>query len=267
MPSQNQIMKANYHTHMYLCRHAIGTVDDYVESAIANGLSVLGMSDHGPFEELKDRSIRMHPDEFSIYLHDCNEAIRKYSDRIKIYKGLEIEYFDGHEQHYAKLLSQLDYLALGQHYIPSKSGLNGLKSAYTLSKPADLEMYADTLVKAMSTGNFKFVCHPDLMLFGYGTFDETAKRCSLRIIEAAVQNEIPLEINANGIRRGMYRSQEGLRYIYPRQEFWELVQQHHGKVIISSDAHDPAQIYDDAIPEAYEFAARLGIEVAEVIKI
>jgi len=44
------------------------------------------------------------------------------------------------------------------------------------------------------------------------------------------------------------------------------VKAYHGKVIISSDAHDPAQIYDQAIPEAYEFAARLGIEVAEAIK-
>jgi len=83
-------MKTNYHTHMYLCRHAIGTVEDYVKSAIDNGLTVLGMSDHGPFEELKDRSIRMRPNEFPIYLAECDEAIRKYADRIKIYKGLEI---------------------------------------------------------------------------------------------------------------------------------------------------------------------------------
>jgi len=251
---------------MYLCRHAIGTVEDYVKSAIANGLTVLGMSDHGPFEELKDRSIRMRPNEFPIYLSECDEAIRKYSDRIKIYKGLEIEYFQGHEAHYAKLLSQLDYLALGQHYIPSTIGLNGLKSVYTLSKPEDLLIYASTLEQAIASGHFKFVCHPDLMLFGYGAFDEYAKQCSIRIIEAAVKYDVPLEINANGIRRGMFRSPEGIRYIYPRQEFWELVKAYQGKVIISSDAHDPSQIFDKAIPEAYEFAARLGIEVAEAIQ-
>jgi len=121
-------MKANYHTHMYLCRHAIGTVSDYAESAIANGLSILGMSDHAPFEELKDRSVRMYPQELPTYLEECDRAIEKYSGQLKIYKGLEIEYFEGHDEMYRELLSKLDYLILGQHYIPTPDGRNGLKS-------------------------------------------------------------------------------------------------------------------------------------------
>jgi histidinol-phosphatase (PHP family) len=259
-------MKANYHTHMYLCRHANGSVEDYVKKAIELGLTSLGMSDHGPFEELKDRSVRMYPDELPIYLRECDEAIQKYSGQIKIYKGLEIEYFDDHEAMFQRLTKQLDYLALGQHYIPTVAGLRGLKSAYGLSTPKDLEIYADTLVKAMASGYFKFVCHPDLMLFGYPAFDEVARQCSMRIIAAAERYGLPLEINANGIRRGLYVLPEGPRYMYPRLEFWELVRGRNVKVLVSADAHDPELLFDAAVIAAYEFAGRLGIAVAEDLK-
>ncbi|MDD5293042.1 MAG: PHP domain-containing protein [Candidatus Izemoplasmatales bacterium] len=58
-------MKNNYHTHMYLCRHAVGSVEDYVEKAIELGFTSLGMSDHAPFESLKYRSIRMHQSDYT----------------------------------------------------------------------------------------------------------------------------------------------------------------------------------------------------------
>ena len=40
-------MIANYHTHTFRCHHALGTDEDYVTSAIANGIQILGFSDHG----------------------------------------------------------------------------------------------------------------------------------------------------------------------------------------------------------------------------
>ena len=266
MSSPNKMMKANYHTHMYLCRHAEGTVEDYIKKAIAVGLKTIGMSDHAPFEELKDRSIRMQPNELPIYIHECDEAIKKYSDRIKILKGLEIEYFVSHEQYYIDLKKQFDFLSLGQHYIALGENTTNLKSSYILSKPEELEKYANTLVKAMASGLFKFVCHPDLMLFGYGSFDNIAKKYSEQIIDAAVNYNIPLEINANGIRRGIYRYPEGERYIYPRWEFWKLVKGRNAKVIISSDAHHPDLLADEAIELAYKFAADLEIEVEDELE-
>ncbi|MCK7488353.1 MAG: PHP domain-containing protein [Bacillus subtilis] len=55
MPLANQVVKNNYHTHMYLCKHATGHVKDYVKEAIKLGFHSLGMSDHAPFAVLKDR--------------------------------------------------------------------------------------------------------------------------------------------------------------------------------------------------------------------
>ena len=39
-------MIANYHTHTVLCRHAKGDIHEYVDTAIQNGLKILGFSDH-----------------------------------------------------------------------------------------------------------------------------------------------------------------------------------------------------------------------------
>lgn len=257
------MMRANYHTHTWLCRHAVGTPSDYAEAALACGMKTLGISDHAPFEELRDRSVRMFPEELPRYLRECDEAITAFAGRLRILKGLEIEYFEDREDFYIGLRKQMDYLALGQHYVDFSQDLSALRSVYRLSGEEGLAVYSKTLVKAMSTGLFKFVCHPDLMLFGTVGFDESAKRHSVEIIEAAKKFDVPLEINANGIRRGMYQYPEGNRYVYPRWEFWKLVKEVGARVIISADAHHPDLLCDGAIGEARRFARGLELEVEE----
>ena len=41
-------MYANYHTHTVRCNHARGSEREYIETAIARGMQVLGFSDHVP---------------------------------------------------------------------------------------------------------------------------------------------------------------------------------------------------------------------------
>ncbi len=261
------MMKNNYHTHMYLCKHAIGTVSDYVKKAIDLGFETIGMSDHAPFEELKDRSVRMIPSEYPSYLKELEKAIHKFGSLINIRKGLEIEYFETHIERYDELLNTLDYLALGQHYIYDEESFGKLRSVYALSKPEHLQEYSKTLKQAMKSQNFKFVCHPDLMLYGYPTFDKHAEAASKEIIKASIEYNVPLEINANGIRKGTRELPEGNRYLYPRLEFWKLVKEYGAKVIVSSDAHDPEKLWDEDVIKAYEFARDLGIEVEASLNI
>ena len=76
-------MKTNYHTHHYLCKHATGSVEDYVKEAIKEGFCEIGISDHGPINA--EAFPRMSMDEFNnIYLAELEEAIIKYQDKIKI---------------------------------------------------------------------------------------------------------------------------------------------------------------------------------------
>ena len=254
---------ANYHTHHPLCKHAEGPIDEYVKAAIKHGLSILGFSDHAP-SALLGEEFRMAVDEFSLYSDDVDRIKQAYHKEIKIYKGIEIEYLDQNDEYYADLFKQVDYFILGQHYIGLKS--QNFISTYDLKTKKDIMTYSDEIVSAMKTQLFSVVAHPDLFLFSYPTFDENAFLASKAIIEASIAYDVPLEYNANGIRRGLVSLPEGDRYYYPRQEFWELVSQYpECKVLVSADAHNSRQIYDEAIEEAFEHLKALNIEPLSVL--
>jgi histidinol-phosphatase (PHP family) len=245
---------------MYLCRHASGTVEDYVLEAIKNNFDSLGMSDHAPWNELIDRSVRMKMSDYPIYLRELNKVCKKYSDKINIYKGLEIEYFNGKNDYYKNLLEELDYLVLGQHYIEIGSQLVSTYRIYTIK---ELTIYKDTIIKAIDSGYFKFIAHPDLFLFSQKELSEEVLGIAEEIIVAAKKKNVPLEINANGVRRGKIMVHGEERYRYPRLEFWQLVKKHNAPCIISSDAHKPEYLYDEAVLETVEFARHLSLTVEE----
>ena len=50
-------IQTNYHTHTYLCRHATGTIDDYINRAIELGYTDIGISDHCPFTKELEKLI------------------------------------------------------------------------------------------------------------------------------------------------------------------------------------------------------------------
>ncbi len=263
MSSQNQLMKNNYHTHTYLCNHATGTVDDYVKKAIELGFDTIGISDHGPMDEFTDRSLRMVPKEYPLYLKQCEKARKEYQDKINVLRAVEIEYLPNHDDYYKRLLLNLDYLALGQHYIIDETSQNNLRSVYRLSTIKHLESYADIVIEGMKSGCFAFLCHPDVMLINVHEFTKEIEQISDLIIEASIRYDVPLEINTNGIRKKPIEINGEKRYRYPRKEFWQRVKKKNAKVIVSSDAHQPNHLYDKDVERAYAFADELGIAVEE----
>jgi histidinol-phosphatase (PHP family) len=100
--------KENYHTHMRLCHHAEGNIEDYVLKAISLGFTRLGISDHGP---IKNPGFpRMSLEEFkNEYITEFKYCKNKYKN-IHLYLGLEMEYFYGMDNYYKELLKDCDYL-------------------------------------------------------------------------------------------------------------------------------------------------------------
>ena len=72
----------------------------------------------------------------------------------------------------------------------------------------DIYQYCNDVEKALETKLFSYLAHPDLFLIGYSQFDLDAQTVSRRICEKAKELNIPLEINAGGMRRGdVYKRQ------------------------------------------------------------
>lgn len=255
--------KTNYHNHTYLCKHAQGLPYDYIKRAVELDYDEIGMSDHGPI--LDDLFIRMTLSEFyDIYLPDLEKAKQEFSDRIKIYKGLEIEYFNTQHQHYEKLLEDLDYLILGQHVLVHQGSF---VDVFREMNDEYLTLYQDTVIEALETRYFRILAHPDVYLFGYQTWNEKTERVARAIIEAAIRTDTILEINANGIRRRKIINQDGEEvYIYPRKEFWSLCKEYpEAQIMINEDNHALKQMDDKAVLRAREFAQKLNLKIRDFL--
>lgn len=257
------MIKTNYHTHTYLCKHAEGLPEDYIKKAIELAYTEIGISDHGPI--FKPWQRRMTMDEFhNIYLKNLDESIIKYKNHIKIYKGLEMEYFANFKEHYQDLLKYLDYLILGQHAVIYQ----GKEVDIYHKKTADIiKIYSQTVIEAMETKLFRILAHPDLFCFNYPIWDDVCTTESHKIIQSAIKNDCLLEINANGARRGEIINQDNeSTWIYPRLEFWRIVSTYpEAKVIINDDAHYLRHLHDEHTKKVYQFARDLNLNIVDKI--
>ena len=258
------MMKTNYHTHHYLCGHAEGNIEDYVLEAINNDFVEIGISDHGPINA--EAFHRMTYEEFeNIYLVEIEDAIKKYSGKIKILKGLEIEYVYGDDDYYSRLLNKIDYLILGPHYYIGEKVLVG-HTTYQVDSKAKLESYTKLIEDALDSKLFKIIAHPDLFMHGYKEFDSFAEECAQRIVEAVIRNDALIEFNAGGIRTNRYFDENGKpKYAVPNDGFWKVVSRYNVKVILGSDCHKPKELNDDNFKYAKELANSYGLNIVNKI--
>ena len=258
---------ANYHTHMYLCRHAEGHVEDYVKRASDLGYEEIGISDHIALpDEWKKRlhARRMTMDEFyNVYLKEINDCKVKYP-HLNILTSLEAEYLPFTIDYLHELKNYVDYFVLGQHsymkgnYCASVYADGSYNYPTCIISKDDLALYAKTVCEALDTGLFKVLAHPEIIMIGYPRWDKEVEKNLRKIIEKAIKNDVFLEFNVNGLRRGKM-STNGFNYafgdlhMYPRMEFWHLVcdEYKYDKILINDDCHAIKDLCDDYTKEAY----------------
>lgn len=254
----------NYHTHTYRCKHASGTDRDYVQSAIQNGFSVLGFTDHmaWPFTTGFQSPVRMDVKELSNYAASIHSLKEAFSSNIHIHLGAECEYFPDFlpwlKEEKEKL--GLEYLILGIHCAPNEEGRLQFANS---THPDDLDAYTRLTIRGMESGLFTYLCHPDLPLKSYHAFDAHAREMSRLICECASALQIPLEYNLAGIRlRGLVPGGFG----YTSDEFWQIAASYHCTAIIAYDAHEPDVFHDtDSFQEAHKKLSDWGISVIDTL--
>lgn len=249
---------SNYHSHIALCGHAEGKVEDYIKEAIKHNYEEVGISDHAPIP-VYFVGEKMHHDLWLFqmmnvddlendYLKQLDYCIKKYPN-INILKGLEVEYIPSKDFYYHYLLSKVEYLNLGIHYF----FVNGnIVNTYSTLTDEDIENYAKTIEEALQTNYFSCLVHPDLFMYKIKEFTSFHEKISRRIIEACIKNDVYLEINGNGKDR------------YPRKEFWEIVKEYKdAKILINSDAHYIKDYHGENIQRVMKFAEELGLNICE----
>ncbi|MBO7486106.1 MAG: histidinol-phosphatase [Spirochaetaceae bacterium] len=248
-------MLANYHTHTPRCKHAVGSEREYIERAIDCGFKILGFSDHTPQPYPKDyvSTIRMGMDEIEDYTSTLVALREEYKDKIKILIGYEVEYT---HKYFDKLLTELrkfplDYLIQGQHFTPDE--VEGVYMGFKSGDETRLKQYVDLTVEGMRTGLFSYLAHPDLVNFTGD--DATYKKHMVRIVETALECDIPLEVNMLGFVE---------KRNYPCDRFFSMAAQMGAKFVIGCDAHKPQMLNQpEAVSGFMDFLNRYGINVTD----
>ena len=253
-------MIENLHTHTVRCGHAKGTEEEFVQAAIAAGYETLGFADHAPHPFPTDyrSKVRMTVDMLDDYVQTVRSLARAYKDQISVPVGLEAEY-------YPRLFSQMrqiavdagvEYLILGQHYLDNEYDLNPLKHTFHESAdPSVLDKYCRQVMDGMQTGDFTYICHPDVINF---TGDSKIyDRHMRRLCQEANSCGLPLEINL----WGMYHKKN-----YPLPHFWELAAEENCKVLLAADAHWPELVHNpECEAKALEMVERLGLTLLHTV--
>lgn len=258
---------ANYHSHTYLCHHAEGRPLDYAREAKKYNLSEIGISCHCPYPlTFGDYwpSIRMAEEEVPAYLQGIKEAESKTG--IRVLTSFECEFDDNYKNYYQDILKgkyKAAYLVLGSHWVTL-----GVRHLYVLEikDKSTLFLYIKQTLKAIETGLFTFIAHPDIFISPFLDWDSDIQAASKDLIECCISKDIALEINGLGLKMGLIKTKQGFRYHYPYKEFWQLVKELGGKVIANSDAHKVANLVMDKI-EAEKYASELGISTIKKLAI
>ena len=242
--------------------HASGSEEEYIEKAIAEGVKILGFSDHAPFPYPNGyvSTYKMTLDEAEDYYKTLSFLREKYKDKIQIYIGYESEYYedlwDAALREWRKFPPE--YLILGQHFVGTEYDRTRATYVYaSCGRNELLPEYVDTVVKGIKTGKFTYVAHPDIFTYG-GSLGEYERQMS-RLIEAAISEDVPLEINLLGISEGR---------MYPRLDFWRLAGSYGAKVVVGCDAHEPRRVaVPTEIGRAMDIVSKYNLKLSETLEL
>jgi histidinol-phosphatase (PHP family) len=245
----------DYHVHTFRCGHAGGATRDFVERAIARGLSEIAITDHIPLyflpESARDPKLAMREDQFDGYLAEVAALQREYAGTIAVRLGLEADYAEGHEEELARWLSRADWdLVLGSvHFVagdwiddpsrsPARFEREGVERLY--------DEYYRLLAKAAHTGLFDVLTHFDLPKKHGHRPSRPRTEAEDAAIAAAREAGCAVEISSAGLRKPVAEA-------YPEARVLSKLVEAGVPVTFSSDAHAPAEVawgYEKTLPVA-----------------
>ncbi len=233
------MIKKDFHLHTNFC-DGLNSPEEMVISAIALNVKEIGLVCHSytPCDE----SYCIKREKIQPFIAEVNRLKLKYNNAIKIYCGVEYDYFaEMPIEGFDFIIGAVHYVCKDGRYIPVDESkellIEVVQKYYNADFYAFCEDYYKTLADIYSKVSPDFIAHFDLVCkFNNQSdlFDENNiryisawKQCADKIL----QKNATFELNVGAIIRG-YKD-----IPYPSKEQIEYIKKAGGKFIINSDSH------------------------------
>jgi histidinol-phosphatase (PHP family) len=253
-------MLTDYHTHTWRCGHAVGTMRQYVESAIARGIDEIGLSDHlwlyFAKADARNAAWAMAESEYPRHYAEMLAIREEYRDRIAVRISVEADFVEGHEANLLAILQrfQFDYVLGSVHFMdgwliddPDQA------TRYREERVAEIyRRYYQRLEKAIRLGCFDLIAHFDLpKKFGFLPEEDLSSVVD-QTLDVAAAHDVAIEISSAGLRKPVGE-------IYPSRSILRQMRERDIPIAFSSDAHAPGEVGADyerlielVVSEGYE---------------
>lgn len=261
---------SNYHSHCTFC-DGRSTPEDFIKFALAHGFRAYGFSSHSPlpFETFWN----MSKDDMPEYLMEIERLKKKYSDRLEIYVGLEIDYLDktyNASIPYFRNLP-LDYRIGSIHFLPiapllTEENMVCIDGSFRDYKTSVDTFYGSDIRKLVShffrstqemieAGGIDIVGHMDKIYMNghkYEGFDLDAdwyRKPLEDCLHLIAEKELMVEVNT----KNLTKKQE----IYPHKNYLHRLLELDIPILVNSDCHYP-DLVNDGRAEAFDLLKKVG---------
>ena len=258
---------ADLHVHTTFC-DGKSTAEEIVLCAIGKGFSVLGFSGHAPMPFETDWC--MTEDGAALYRAERARLREKYRDKIRIYCGVEQDYFsESPTDAYDFVIGSVHYVKKNGCYLPVDETREVFSEAVEKHYGGDYYAFAEdyyTLERdVVDRTGADIIGHFDLITKfneGDALFDTRHPRYAAAWQSAAaalLPIGIPFELNTGAMSRG-YRAAP-----YPAGDILAYLAEHGGCAVLSSDSHR-ADTLGFGFDMAARAAARAGLPLLRHVR-
>ncbi len=262
-----------YHCHTQFCDGA-STAEEMVLAAIEANFSALGFSSHAPVPF--DACWTMPPQKSEEYTRELLRLKEKYSDKIQIYRGLEVDYIKNETNALTDAIQAFnsDFLVGSVHFLGKnrydgerwtvdgdKEEFNaGLQDMYDGDIKRLVKDFVEQSAAMMELGGFDIVGHIDKIYqhgMEYFSLDEKWYRNEIiSLLELAKSKDYIVEINTKYYHL--------LKIMFPHQSFFKELKRLNIPVHVNSDCHQK-QMMTASYKEAYQFLKEAGIKEERIL--
>lgn len=244
-------MLTDYHTHTYRCGHAVGTMTEYVEAAIAKGIAEIGLTDHLWLYFLeppkRTREWAIVEEEFDAHYAEMCATREKYRGRINVRVAVEADFVAGHEAELERILSRYEFdFVLGSVHFMDGWMIDAPEYSHLYREQRVAEIYRRYfayLQRAVRLGFADVIAHFDLpKKFGFLP-EEDLTELVAETLDVIADAGVAMEISTAGLRKPVGE-------IYPAAAIVREMRARSIPIVLSSDAHSPDEVgaaYDRSI--------------------